>query len=663
MSNDTGITKETTGKKREIRNRKGIQDKKENRKKKAENKSELRKRKRNYRKELRQNEKQHEKQNKNPINKKRLIIVIGLAILLVAAVAAGIVFLLGKGRKEEPAPEEIQVPIEETKPVTEPEEEEIAVGNHVLEHIITAGDAVDKAYKERPESFELTAENTATFAKISSCTIEGGSRVEVKASGAGIPVSDDKYYYLFAIDTYDTGISEEDEYIDKVYKNTEVTMTAALNYNSANSRLYKKFVLAVKKDDAFVQVSQPMYITNPEAIAKYGGVFTTPASKKGVLVDPSRLRGGELDDLGVKQAAYNIPVSRILGPSTSAAHPTIYYTYNGKTYSFNGQIIAEYDHVFSTLTSKGISTTAIILNDCTGAYAQLTHPNARSGSTAPYYMFNGAEQSGVDYIAAIGTFLAERYSNDRNGRISSWVIANEINARKEWNYIAHTDLQTYVNAYAQSFRVFYTAIKSVSSSAKIYMPIDQQWDRNIKNNTNYDGKDVLDEFNRNIKAGGNIDWGLSQHPYNVPLTEARIWKPTNYVKHNLSTSFITMDNIEVLTNYMEQEQFRNQHGEVRSIILSEQGYTSTSGEALQAAAFAYAYYKVEANPHIDSFLLNRQTDAPEEVAQGLAFGLNHYGGGHKQIYTVFKYIDTPQHAQYTEFAKNIIGISSWSEIY
>ena len=194
------------------------------------------------------------------------------------------------------------------------------------------------------------------------------------------------------------------------------------------------------------------------------------------------------------------------------------------------------------------------------------------------------------------------------------------------------------------------------------MPIDQQWDRNLKNNTNYDGRDIVDEFNRNIKSTGNIDWGLSQHPYKVPLTEARIWKSNKLVTHSADTSMITMANIEVLTNYMAQDAYRTDDGEVRSIILSEQGYTSTAGEALQAAAIAYAYYRVENNPHIDGFLLNRETDASEEVAQGLAFGLNHANGSPKQSYNVYKYIDTPNHAQYTDFAKSIIGISSWSEI-
>jgi len=590
--------------------------------------------------------------------------ILGIVILVVALAAGIICFLQFDGVKPE---EEVSISLEEMQQEqTKEQEEEIpqpVIGTDVLSHVVTAGNAVDDAYKRRPQSFELGAD-AASFATISDCLIKAGTgKVEVTVTGEGIPVSDDKYYYLFAIDTFDTGISETDEYIDKVYKNTEVSLTAALHYNSPSSRLFDKFVVAVKKDDAFVQVSQPKYITNPEAIAKYSSVFQTPASKKGILVDPNKLRGSELNDLGVKQAAYNIPVARLLGPTTSSAYPTIYYTYNGKTYTLNGQVVAEYDLVFSTLTAKGISTTAIILNNYSGAYPQLIHPKARGGSSAPYYMFNGAEEAGVEYMAAIGTFLAERYSDNTHGKISSWVIANEINARKEWNHMEYTDIETYVEEYAKAFRVFYNAIKSVSSSAKIYMPIDQQWDRNIKGNTNYDGKDILDTFNRNISAKGNIDWGLSQHPYNVPLTEPRIWKSTKYVKHSVNTSMLTMDNIEILTNYMQQEQFLNEDGEVRSIILSEQGYTASAGEAVQAAAFAYAYYKTEANPHIDSFLLNRQTDAPEEVAQGLSFGLNTSGGHRRQLYNVFKYIDTPQHAEYTNFAKDIIGISSWSEIY
>lgn len=587
---------------------------------------------------------------------------LGILLLLAGAgVLAGVLLFL---KKPEKLPEESVIETA-VAPTQEPQKTgATGLGEGVLDHLTGGGLAVEEAYRKRPEEKELTEANEKDFGNITSCMIDSESgKIKVTAESDGIPESDDKYYYLFDMKTYDTELPEDSEYLDKIYKDDTVELTAALNYNSASSRLYNKFILAVKKDGEYLALNTPQYITNPEVIAKYTNVYQTPRSKKGLLVDPNKLRGNELDDLGVKQAAYNIPVARILGPTTNSAYPSIHYTYNGKTYTFNGQVIAEYDIVFGTLTAKGISTTAIILNNYSSAYPQLIHPKARSGGSAPYYMFNGAEEGGVEYMAAVASFLAERYSGSAHGRISNWVIANEINARKEWNYMEYTDVGTYVEEYAKAFRVFYTAIKSISSSARVYMPIDQQWDRDIRNNTNYDGRDILDEFNRNISLKGNIDWGLAQHPYNVPLTEARTWKASKYIEHNAGTSMISMANIEVLTDYMHQDTLLSPSGEVRSIILSEQGYTSNAGEANQAAAFAYAYYKVEAYEDIDGFLLNRQTDAPEEVAQGLAFGLNHVGGGsRKQIYNVFKYIDTPEHATYTDFAKSIIGISSWSEI-
>ena len=43
----------------------------------------------------------------------------------------------------------------------------------------------------------------------------------------------------------------------------------------------------------------------PEAVAKYTGARTDAASIKGLIVDPAKLSGGEIEDLGVKHAAYS----------------------------------------------------------------------------------------------------------------------------------------------------------------------------------------------------------------------------------------------------------------------------------------------------------------------------------------------------------------------
>ena len=533
--------------------------------------------------------------------------------------------------------------------------------------LVNAARLLTDGVHARPPQIELTAENSADFMTIESCLINAETgKIDVTVSADGLAISDDGYYYLFEEKTYDTALTS-DNYIIEELKDVNLTFSVNLNYNSANSRLFSKFVVAVKKDGEFMSVSKPRYITNPEAIAKYSLSLGNTTSKKGLLVDPEKLRGSELDDLGVKYAAYNIPLSRILGNTSNAYYPTVYYTYNGRSYAFNGQIIAEYDYVFSTLTKKGISTTAIILNDIHPGYMQLIHPKARSGGgKAPYYAFNATDEAGTEFLAAIGSFLASRYSDNTHGKVTSWVIGNEINARKEWNYIEYMDTASYVEEYAKAFRIFYNAIVSVNGNAIVYISLDQQWGKSLYSNGGYSSKEIMDEFNRNIKAGGNINWGVGYHPYNYPLTSAKAWstggKAGSYVLDSETTPVITIKNIHVLTDYLQKEEFLTDSGQVRHVTLSEMGYTSSAGQDLQAASFVYAYKVIEANRYIDNMLFSRETDAASEVAQGLALGINTQGGGRKSIYNAFKYVDTDQSATYTDFALRVIGINSWSEV-
>ena len=522
-------------------------------------------------------------------------------------------------------------------------------------------------FRSLPPQIRLTEENTADFATIESCRINPGTgKVEIKITTPGYAVSDDRYYYLFEEKIYDTALSGED-YIIEEKKDTELTFSVNLNYNSANSRLFSKFVLAVKKNGEYVAISKPKFITNPEAIAKYNPSFPNTTSKKGLLVDPLKIRGSELDDLGVKHAAYNIFLSRIVGNTTNANYPTIHYTYNGKSYAFNGQIMSEYDLVFSTLTNKGITISAIILNDMSSATMNLIHPLARSGGRAPYYAFNAADDAGVEYMAAIASFLANRYSGSNGyGKVMNWIIGNEINARSEWNYIQYMDTESYTNEYAKAFRVFYNAILSINGNARVYISLDQQWGKSLYSSNGYASKDILDAFNRNIKAGGNIDWAVAQHPYNYPLTAAAAWSTSgragSYIVNSETSPVLSIRNINVLSDYLQKEDMLTEDGKVRHIILSEMGYTSSSGQEIQAASFVYAYKIIEANQYIDSMLFSRETDAASEVAQGLAFGLCTQDGGRKSIYDAYKYVDTGESAAHTDFALRVIGISSWGEV-
>ena len=524
------------------------------------------------------------------------------------------------------------------------------LSDEVISTIVSGGKSVSKALGLRPATVEMTAENRSTFASIDNCLIVDSSKVQVSVTSDGIPKSDDKYYYLFEEKTYEDSISEGAEPLAKIYKGDDTSFTVNLNKGDSSSKLFSKFTVAVKLDGEYVSIAHPKYITNPEGCAGYSYGGMSHKSIKGILPDPLRI--GELPDLGVSYCTYNIPLSHIL--TTSGG---ISYTYGGVTYHFKQGAIETYDYLFKRLNSMGIDVAAIVLNDAsTAAFPEITHPDARHGSTAPYYMFNAVNDGGVKACAAIGSFLANRYSGSGHGNVSMWIIANEVNARREYNYMPFVDVDTYTTAFVRAFRVFYNAIKSQNSAAKVYFSIDQRWTYNTQKTGDYDAKDVLDIFTSSISEYGNIDWGLAAHPYSFPNENTPFWKPTKYTNHTVSTPVISMDNLEVLTDYMQRDEMRDTSGNVRSIILSEIGYSSTSGETMQAAAFAYAYTKMEKNGYIDALMLSRQTDASDEIAAlGLALGLQTTGGHHKYIYNVFKYIDTDKRNEVVSFAYDIVG--------
>lgn len=479
-----------------------------------------------------------------------------------------------------------------------------------------------------------------------------------------IPASDDGMAYLFAEPTYSGGLTTN--FIAAQPLGSSVIFVADLLQGQAESRLYSKFVVAVKQGGVFVPVSNFCYLVNPQILAAHTAPRIVVTSKKGLIPDPARLATGELADLGVQHINYNIPISYILGPTTHAGYPTINYTYNGKVYQFNGLAVAEYDGVFRQMQAQNISVTAVLLNNYNPNYAFLLHPLANDGTQAAYYAFNAANQLGCDYLAAIGSFLASRYSGIGYGQVDNWVIGNEVPARTQWNYIQSMSVEAFAEEYAKAMRIFFTAIKSENANARIYTSVDQVWDTNKNYSFRYDVKDFLTALNNNISSQGNISWGVACHPYPVPLTYAPWWMGTKYyrnlVKHNANSPYLTMENLEVLTDFMSQTSMLTPAAQVRPIIINEVGFTSAQGEAYQAAAFVWGYLQAEQNQHIDAIIINSQLDHPAEIAQGLLLGIQNVDGSHKMIYDYFKYIDTPMAESYKEAARNVIGIPNWSSV-
>ena len=462
-----------------------------------------------------------------------------------------------------------------------------------------------------------------------------------------IPSSDDAYLYLFKADTWEEDADAlKKEPVTRGRKDREWE----IRFPYRDAYLYERFIPAVKMDGNYVPVGRSVYVSNPDN-----------GSKKGILLDPTMLRTPELTDLGVKHAIYNIPLSHIMGETSDPTFPTITYTYKGRNYAFNGAAINGYDGLFTYLSEMGMTATAVVLNDWNEAFPELIHPDARNQeSGAYYYMFNAAEEEGTRTIEAVAGFLAERYSSGEHGMIHSWVIANEINQNRVWNYMNTRDVIHYTKEFEKSFRIFYQAVKSHYAQGRVYFSIDHAWNSNEGDNSGFfNGRDILAGFNEAALAHGNYDWGVAIHPYPEPLTRVNYWSQ-EYDK-TIDAPHLSIMNLNVLTDVLSEEAYLDRAGEVRSVTITELGFSSGSGERLQAAAFAYCYYIVENNPYVDAFLMNRQTDAPEEVMAGLSFGVYEYDHSGKYIKDVFCYIDTDRAGEYTDFMLNILGADSLEE--
>ncbi len=271
----------------------------------------------------------------------------------------------------------------------------------------------------------------------------------------------------------------------------------------------------------------------------------------------------------------------------------------------------------------------------------------------------------MDYLTAAAAFLAERYSDSEHGKVDNWIVGNEVNARYEWNYVNIADLNAYANEYAESFRLCYNAIKSKNANAGVYICTEQQWDRNRNEAGKYDSKDFIDAFNSAVVAGGNIDWGLMTHPYPVPLTWAAYWTGgayyKNLVNHTVNSAYVTMENVEVLTDYMCRAELLSPTGQVRSIQTAA-GYTTTQGEEIACAAMVLGYQQAANNQYIDTFIISRESDMAEEIPQGLALGLTNVDGSHKLVYDCYKNLDGANAAEYIQMALSLRGVSDLSQV-
>lgn len=508
----------------------------------------------------------------------------------------------------------------------------------------------DSKYKNQISVIEKGSEGSLTLyakwtkeispsAKAASLDYVKGTKantITVSATVSNYVKSSDGYYYLVYVDSNSGKVKKTVGKVKKPEK-AKGKITFKLNISGHPEYAQGKFAIGIKKSkSAYSVISPKSYVSNPEKLSTNTAAYFVPGTKKGIQATDIN----ELTDTKSKTVFFNLYISDLMRKDSGVET----YKYNGKTYHFNG--LYGYVYLVQQCNAKGIQVTAQISIDRNASTQSFITGNSPYAETA-YYGWNTDNSTTRQTMEAMFAYLGEKFGKN-NCYISNWILGNEVNSASGYYYVGNVSFSKFISMYSEAFRCLYNAVKSSRGSSKVFICLDNCWNQKNAFTICYSARSTLESFAAKISdVQKDVNWNLAYHAYNQPLSDSQFWSGANasmFTSDANTTTFITMRNIQTLTDYV-----KNRFGSNTRIILSEQGFSSTyGGQANQAAAIALAYYKAACNPMIDAFIIRSYKDEAHEVAQGLAMGLKDANGKKKTAYNVFKNMDSSNSLKYTE---------------
>lgn len=435
----------------------------------------------------------------------------------------------------------------------------------------------------------------------------------------------------------------------------------AQNYNSAASTIKDEDtppaeeVLPDTSPDETVEVDHDRYFGYYEGYKIF--------SKKGI-----QGASDYTEELRAQHVLLNVDMADLI--STNAGEGYIPYVYKGKTYYFS-DLIALKDTVYYLHGWGGAenpyganhmrNVTFVLLMSWKDELSYLIHPSARRRGAAPYYALNMQEAQARDTFEALFRYMGEEFGAYKT-RVSNWTLGNEVNSCKEWNYSGSMSLNDCVANYAQAFQLLYQGVKRAATSSRVFISLDHCWTASV---AGHSGKAYLDQFAAYMdQTARDMQWNVNYHPYSQPLSRTAFWKDASNTTASSGTKYISMKNIQVLTDYLSGiESMYGKAGNSIRVIIGELGYTARQGrgseETEQAAALGYGYYIAMFNTRIDAYIIRAYLDDPAETSTGLYLGLRDKGHAKKEAYDVYTYLDTDQSLSYMNQYLSVTGVGSW----
>ena len=442
-------------------------------------------------------------------------------------------------------------------------------------------------------------------------------------------------------------------------------------YGKTYDRIYSRWILACKYPSGYKICSYGRYAE--EVVSKYSFPEIRARTKKGIGSFHETPFESDLDELDISYITINVYINDYIRLKPSA--DSIPFDYNGTTYYAERKEVETYDRLMLSAAKRNIKVAVILLirteqqSPDKAVGLMLEYPEMNPAGA--YSMPNMTTNDSLHLYGAAVDFLASRYNrpDGRYGRIHYWIAHNEADSGQAWTNAGDKTLPEFVDIYMKSMRLIYYTARKYDKDAEVLISLTHYWNSRHGEPNCFAPARLMELLLEYCRKEGDFRWGVAHHPYAEDLLEPKSWLDPNADFHP-DTKFITFKNLEVLDAWIKRPEMLYK-GKKRTLLLSEQNPNSVDyterGQDEQAACLAYAMKKVAACPGIDAYVAHSWHD--EYFEGGLKTGLRKYPEdpddpyGKKRSWFVFRDAGTDRENETFAFAKSIIEIDDWNEIF
>lgn len=520
-------------------------------------------------------------------------------------------------------------------------------------------DGLIEFYSISPASFYSPLEKsggTAASAEggITSCRLSSSNGGEITVKGTLTDNGFSAYrgmllqiYELQPYMTNDAVFDEDTRPLKSISVSDSFTFELPL-YDGERSRISSRFAVVVydSSKNQTILLGSPFYITNPETIAENSWTYPTPQVKKGLICSAS--------DALYAGVGYTI-VDVDLGALFTSSADGIEHKYNGVTYYFDSGYTAGLDASITDLYIAGtvVNLRLLLTKPVYSEFVSALISSSSTSRLALYYGFSLDNAESAAYFEAACDFLARRYFTDsaEYGRATGLILGGRLDAAYRYYNLGSKTLRDYVDCYCRALRTAANVLRSVSSSARVYISTGNNWDGFCGDSASlsYFSRDIVDCIAEQIKREGNIAYCYCVDPYGSGESAV---SDVNASASLYSNSF-GIRSLPALCKYLKQTRFLYD-SQARAIMLAkcpDMLYDLTSPVDADQAALEYilVYYAACSDfaPAVECYI----ADA------------TYISGDMSGYLSTLRLIDVVNASlSATDYAKALYGVSEWSEL-